>query len=310
MLQRVAENLYWIGRYIERAEYTSRFIKVQYFSTLEAPMLKNKDFALRSIVFITGSELDHSLLLEEELVWSKVLFSANNPNSIANIIKNARENARSIRNTLSQELWEAINKLYHYSREGNNPHFTSSELFEYSEQLISHIAVVKFRTLNSILHDDVFHFIVLGRYIERILQILNIIRTKISDWEILSDNGVNQALVQYQWTILLKSLEGFDIYNRLNKEMKSHHSIFQLLFSNTLFPRSIAYTSNKILHHLDSISAKPLDFDKKTKESRDCLNEYIQFDKFSDQDKIFNHIDKMKTCITEFHTHIYDLYFH
>jgi uncharacterized alpha-E superfamily protein len=310
MLQRVAENLYWIGRYIERAEYTSRFIKVQYFSTLEAPMLKNKDFALRSIVFITGSEVDQSLSLEEELVWSKVIFSANNPNSIANIIKNARENARSIRNTLSQELWEAINKLYHYSREGNNPHFTSSELFEYSEQLISHIAVVKFRTLNSILHDDVFHFIVLGRYIERILQVLNIIRTKISDWEILSDNGVNQALVQYQWTILLKSLEGFDIYNRLNKEMKSHHTIFQLLFSNTLFPRSIIYTGNKILQHLDSISAKPHDFDKKIKESRDCLNEYMQFDKYSDQDEIFNHIEKMRICINEFHNHIYDLYFH
>ena len=310
MLKRVAENLYWIGRYIERTEYTSRFIKVQYFSTLESPMLKNRDFALRSIIFITGSDLDQSFELQEDMVWSHVIFSGDNPNSIANFIKNSRENARSIRNTLSQELWEAINKLYHFSREGNNKDFTSSELFDYSEKLISHIAVIKFRTLNSILHNDVFHFIALGKYIERALQIINIIRTKISDWEILSDNGVNKALVQYQWTILLKSLEAFDVYNNLNKEMKSHDSIFRLLFSNPLFPRSVNYTCNKILEHLNKISVKPPHFESALNDSFICLKDFMAYDNFSNQNEFFDHLGKMHHCIADFHSHINEIYFH
>ena len=102
MLARVAESLYWIGRNIERVEHCTRYLKVQYFSTLEAPMLQNKDFTFRSILFMSGADFEPQNMLPENEVWRKVIFDAGNPNSIFSIVKYAMENARSIRNAIVQ----------------------------------------------------------------------------------------------------------------------------------------------------------------------------------------------------------------
>jgi uncharacterized alpha-E superfamily protein len=309
MLIRVAENLYWIGRYIERSEHISRFMKVQFYSTMDSVMSRNKDFALRSILFMSGAEFEMHQPLNENEVWKKVIFDANNSNSIFNVIKSARENARSIKNSISSELWEAINKLYLYCKNLDSFVFTSSDIHTFTEDIASHIAVIKSNVTNSMMHLDNWHFLSLGIFIERGLQVLRIMNNKISDWVILSDNGVNTALMQYQWTILLKSLECFDVHNNYYRGQRSRESIFKLILSNGLFPRSIKYTSNKIHFHLNNISVRTDNYPQVMERIDESLNHCLDFNNFEDEEQVVSQITQAYECISAIHSEIKEMYF-
>jgi len=309
MLARVAENLYWIGRNIERCEHCSRYMKVQFFSTLDAPMSQNKDFTLRSILFMSGSNFQSQTILNENEVWQKVIFDANNSNSILNIIKNTRENARSIRNVISEEFWESINKWYLESRDLDAQKFSSDRMFSFSESMNTNIVIIKSRLHHTFLHDDIWHFICLGIYIERALQVLRIIRSKISDSIILSDNGVNQTILQYQWTTLLMCLEAFGIHQKKYKGQRSKKSIFELALANGGFPRSFKYAALKVKRHLEGISVYPSGHQTVKEEFDQLFKECLAFDDFSEEDKMINMIDNAYDCITQFHFKIEGLYF-
>jgi uncharacterized alpha-E superfamily protein len=309
MLARVAESLYWIGRNIERADHTSRFLKVQYFSTLDTPMLRSKDFTLRSIMFMAGTNYQIQGELVEKEVWKNVVFDINNPNTLFSIIKNARENARSIRNSLSIEIWESINKLYLLCSTYDQNSFGSGDLFKFSENMKSNISVVKSNISNTILHDDSYHFICMGIFIERALQALRIVRNKISDWLILSDNGENKPLVSYQWTILLKSLEAYDIYNKLWPGVKTKQNMFKLIFENENFPRSVAYSLSKITSSISKISVRPEGYDELLGYFNSRLVEAAKFDEFDDEDSVIGHVDDAYESIAKIHSDISNMYF-
>ncbi|MEM1122943.1 MAG: alpha-E domain-containing protein [Bacteroidota bacterium] len=309
MLARVAENLYWIGRNVERCEHCARYLKVQFFSTLDAPMSQNKDFTLRSILFMSGSNYQSQTILNENEVWQKVIFDLNNTNSILSLIQQTRENARSIRNVISEEFWESINRWYLTTKELDPKDFSSDDIFAFSEQMNADIVLIQSRLHHTFLHDDIWSFINLGIYVERALQILRIIRSKISDSNILSDNGVNQTILQYQFTTLLMCLEAFDIYIKKYQGVRSKKTIFDLVLMNDLFPRSFKYTSLKIKRHLHGISVYPQGH-LELKENFDrILAEYLNFDSFSEEDQIISFVDKAYNSISNFHYQIEQLYF-
>jgi uncharacterized alpha-E superfamily protein len=309
MLARVAESLYWIGRNIERAEHCSRFLKVQYYSTLDTPMLRNKDFTLRSIMFMAGSDETIQGELVEKEVWQNVIFDVRNSNSIYSIIRNARENARSIRNSISMEIWESINKWYHLCKKYDERKFSSGDLFSFTEDMKSHIATIKSNIANTILHDDIYHFISVGFHIERAQQILRIVRNKISDWMILSNNGENKALISYQWTILLKSLEAYDVHNTFYRGQKTKENIFKLIFENPIFPRSIAYAVAKIQYGISRISVIPDGYDDLIYYFEHELKDCIKGNNFEDEDVVLKLIDDSYKCISQVHFEINRIYF-
>lgn len=309
MLARVAESLYWIGRNIERYEHCTRYLKVQYFSTLDAPMSQNKDFTLRSILFMSGSDFDTNTVVQEREVWRKVIFDINNPDSLFRLTQNARENARSIRNNISSELWEAINKWYLYNKNLNRNTFSSADIFSFSEQTISHIALVKYALSNTLIHNDAWNFICLGVYVERASQVLRILRSKISDSIILSSNGVNIPLMQYQWTILLKSLEAFDVYKNQHKTILRKESIFELVLNNDLFPRSLKYSANKIKNHISRISVRPEDYDTVLADFNNSMDTCLTIHSFEEEEDVINSITEANECVARFHDEIEALYF-
>lgn len=309
MLARVAESLYWIGRNIERCEHCSRYLKVQYFSTLDAPMSQNKDFTLRSILFMSGAEFDINAKVNPVDVWRRVIFDNNNPNSLFQLAFNARENARSIRNNISSELWEAINKWYLYKKGMNQNNFAVADIYDFSEQTITHIAFIKSRIDNTLLHNDPWGFINLGIYVERAQQVIRILRSKISDSIILSNNGANIPLMQYQWTTLLKSLEAFDVHKHFYKGMLSKENIFELILANERFPRSLIYTAQKIHDHLTKISVHPEEYNKVFNSFTDNMNGCLSFQEFSDEEVITGRLSEAYECITAFHFDLQKLYF-
>ena len=116
MLSRIANSLFWMGRYIERAEHLSRYLKVHYFSALDAPHSQSKTALLESILNMSGLNeaytKKHKKIHEQELVSFMTLDTAN-PFSIISNINYGRENARGARDSITTELWESINIYYH-----------------------------------------------------------------------------------------------------------------------------------------------------------------------------------------------------
>lgn len=310
MLRRVAENLYWMGRNLERSEFYVRFLKVQFYSTLDAPMSQNKDFALRSIVFMSGAPSSQEGALVENDVLHQVLFDPNNPNSTSQLVYLARENTRSIKNSISSELWQSINKWYLFVKSYSQRPFASVDIFNFTQLMTSHVAMIKSNLADTILHDDHWHFINMGIFMERTTQVLRILRSKMSDAAILSDNGANKALLFYQWTILLKSLEAFDVYRVSNrgKPMNSER-IFTLILSNPLFPRSTRFTTNYFYKHLSGLSLTSPDFQEVQRNYMASMQLFESFKDFSNDDLVVEHIDDMYGWIANVHEQINQMCF-
>ncbi len=246
MLARVADSLYWTGRYIERSEHLSRYLKVQYFSILDAPMSQNTDFVFKSILNMYGIEFDPELQVDEQEVLLEVGLSLTNSVSILSTIAAARENARSFRHLISTELWEVINQYYLFAKEYDPEFFKTRGLYDFTVNSTKHCAIVRSYLDHTVVHDEIWLFIKLGIRLERVIQIIRILRSKLNDIEALTENDFNQALRQYQWTTTLKVLEGFDMHRRVNRKTPTRKSTFEFLVTNPIFPRSIAYNFRKV----------------------------------------------------------------
>ena len=246
MLARVANSLYWTGRYIERSEHLARFLRVQYFSMLDAPMSQNSDFILKSVLNMYGMEYDPDAPVDEAQVLKNVGLNPDNPSSILATVTAARENARSLRYLLSTELWEVINQYYLFVKEYPVDFFQTRGLYDFTINAGKHCAIVRSYADHTLVHDEIWTFIFLGIHLERAAQIIRILKSKLHDIELISQNGTNLPLQRYQWTITLKVLEGFDMHRRIYREPQTQRSTFDFLISNPLFPRSLAYSIHQI----------------------------------------------------------------
>lgn len=242
MLARLAENLYWMGRYIERTEYVARYLKVQYFSAQDAPIKYGNDFNLSAIIKITGSKLEVNEDTNEKDVLYDVVFNKANEESLINIVHNIRRNANSIRPIISNELWESINTFFHMVNTYDVEHFKSQGLFDFTNAVIKNCAVFRAFMESTMLHDDVWSFIKLGIHIEGVFQTARVISSKLSDIDGIKKEGVIEpAEESYQWLTTLKILSGLNMSSRIYKNVPERVSTLEFLVTNTQFPQSIAY---------------------------------------------------------------------
>ncbi|GAA5220325.1 alpha-E domain-containing protein [Membranihabitans marinus] len=254
MLSRVANNLYWMGRYLERSEHLARYTKVQYFSMYDAPNLQNKNFTLRSIIHMTGIEYDTQTdHLDEQDIILKVGLDPASSASIYTSVFNTRENARSSKNMLSEELWEMVNTYYRFVQSFPDTYFKTRGLYEFTQEVNRHCYSIKSCINQTLIHEFVWAIINLGIYIERIIQILRTIRSKLTDIEILSQTSQNGVLQEYQWTTTLKILNAFDIYKRYYKNQNAAETSSDFILFHRTFPWSILYNLRKIYSLADRI---------------------------------------------------------
>ena len=174
MLARVANNLFWMGRYIERSEHLARYLNVNYFSSLDAPdeLSQSRQFVLRSIMYMADNEIIESDLdLKEEDVLFDVGLNPEKSNSIINIFKYAHENARSSRDLISTELFETINRINHSIKNYSVESFVKNGLYDFTLMITRSTAEIRSKIKGTLLHDEVYAIIMLGVYLERVLQV-------------------------------------------------------------------------------------------------------------------------------------------
>lgn len=253
MLSRVANNLYWMGRYIERAKHFALYSKEIYFSSLDAPIMKSYDrkFVLESMLYMTGSS--YMSVENEKDVLFKIGLDTQNPNSIISIITIARENARGARNTISTELWEAINKYYHLVNNYSVKTYVSTGFYDLTQIIMDQTTIVQGKISGTLVHDEEWAIILVGIYIERVMQVINIINSKLHDIYKIELAGHLVTEMSFEWTTMLRCTESFDMNRRFYGGIPNKEHVLEFIMLNPQSPKSITHALNGIKKYMEKL---------------------------------------------------------
>ena len=241
MLSRVAETVYWLSRYIERAENVARFIDVNYNLTLgDAESLKDQWTPLLQTTADEDSFARRYEAPTRDSVLQFLSFDLENANSIASCVAFARENARTIREVISTVVWEQLNKFHLLVKAGAQSSETFEEPQEFCEQvrLTSHLLVGAMDATMS--HDEAWHFARLGRLIERADKTSRLL--DVQYFNLLPNvHAIGTSLDVVRWAALLRSASALESYRRLHGKIVPH-KVAGFLMLDRSFPRSMHFS--------------------------------------------------------------------
>ncbi len=253
MLARVANNLFWMGRYIERSEHIARYMHVNYFSSLDAPneLSRSRQFVLNSMLRMIGApEAGENEVLDEEAVLFKLALDPEHPFSIISNVKYARENANSARDLISTDLYESINKFYHFVLKYPEQHFLKKGLYDFAINIIEMSSILRGRIRSTLLHDEVYAIIMLGVNLERANQLIRIINAKYYDALYAQGSYEAKFSKSFEWTTLLKCVESYDMMRRFYKKTPTSLTTLEFLILNPNCPRSMMNSLNQVYTHI------------------------------------------------------------
>ncbi len=241
LLSRVAESVYWASRYIERAENTARTIEVNLNLLLDLPGHDADQWA--PLYQISGDEEAFKAKGEKPTaanVMKFLTFDEGYPNSIISCLYRARENARSVREVLSSEVFEQINKFYlmvrSASQSGRAPH-NPSEFYREIRMASHMLEGLAYATMS---HGEAWHFSRMGRMLERADQTSRILDVKY--FILLPEvTAVGTPIDNVQWTAVLKSCSGFEMYRKEHGRIDPA-KIVEFLMMDKDFPRSMLHS--------------------------------------------------------------------
>lgn len=257
MLARVANNLFWMGRYIERSEHIARYLCVNYFSSLDAPekLSQSQSFVLKSILFMVGdNESDGDALDLNDVLYNTTLNSKKEYATI-NCVQFARENANTARDLISTELYEAVNKFYYFVLNYSKSKLLKNGLYEFTTTVMEHTAYLKAKINSTILYDEVYSIIKLGINMERATQVIRIVNTKYNDIQLIKSSDKNsENSISIEWGTLLKCVESYDMMRRYTKESPNSVNTLDFLILNPKCPRSVINSLGSIVTHIEQLT--------------------------------------------------------
>jgi len=263
MLCRVADSLFWTSRYIERAENTVRLLDVTHQTLLESEHSNEEvDFkhwlptleTLGDLAPYTELYKKHS----SHTVTEFLTFNPKNPSSVFSCISSARENARMIRDQVSTEMWEALNKLYLFIKRVNSQNICSEFDSAFFAQIkdFSHL----FRGIieSTFPHDLGYEYVVCGREIERAIKTCQILGTK--RYMPSMADSMDDALDAAQYAAILRSSTGFEAFHHEHGSDLDSLPVRQFMLLSRIFPRSALFSIQRLQRAMHSISGCPTNY--------------------------------------------------
>lgn len=256
MLSRVAEHLFWIGRYMERAENVARLIDAarRMVSLPHAALLPSSN-EWSSILVAAGARETFGPDFETataEASAQHLLFARDNPSSAWCCVEAARENARSIRFVLTRECWEVLNTAWSQMRFMHSSAATGAALADTIDWVKSRSAEFRGAVYGTMMRDDAFHFIRMGSAIERLDYTARLIDVK---YHVLlpSVAEVGMGTDYHQWVSLLQSVSGHRAYIHATCDDVTARGVAEFLILNPTFPRSILYNAGLTSDHVKAL---------------------------------------------------------
>ncbi len=269
MLSRTADHLFWMARYVERAENTARMLDVNHQTSLLPQSASNDEKGWRALLGISELQPQYDKLYDRISGRDVIEFMArdpSNPSSIYACIRRARENARAVRGSLTTEFWETSNGTWlelHNMLEGRTLERDPSEFFEW----------VKFRShlsrgvmIGTMLKDEAFHFARMGTFLERADNTARLLDVKYHGMAELgqlveptsverSENGHAAAQTDfYYWAAVLRSLSAFEIYRKVYRDLITPARVAELMILRADMPRSLSACIAEVVVNLANVS--------------------------------------------------------
>jgi len=263
MLCRVADSLFWMSRYIERAENTVRLVDVNLQIILETDGGNKDDIATfwHPIIESTGDLPIYSKLyddFESKSVMEYLTFSRDNPSSVINCIRSARENARMIRDQISEDMWEIINRLYLFLKNTDPQKIWKSGPYHFYKEIREYSNMFQGLTESTFPHAVGYEFIQAGRFIERAEKTARILRAKVLMDAYWGEREANNPLDAAQWLSVLRACSAAEPFQQMHSQRLEANDIVEFLTLSNYFPRSIRFCVSQLQKHIHWISECPV----------------------------------------------------
>jgi uncharacterized alpha-E superfamily protein len=253
LLSSVAERMYWMARYIERAENTARIILVHNNLMLDMP--RRIAIGWEPLVFIMGSMStfgEHYGEASERNVVRFLVSDKNNPNCIACSLAMARENLRTTRAIVPRAAWETLNDLFEFTRENLASGISRRGRYAYMERVIDGCQLLTGKLSGTMSHDLSYDFLRMGRNMERADMTTRVIDVRATNL-LPNQNDELKPFEDIQWKSVLDSLMAYQMYRRHVHVRVRGRQALRFLLQESEFPRSVQYCLGEVeqcLHRL------------------------------------------------------------
>lgn len=252
MLSRVASSLYWLSRYVERSDGILRMLKINYASSQDSVQEFTWDPVIN--IFSAGNTAELSAIREDSRqVIAHLLFSRDNPCSVVNMITQARENARSVQEHITKDLWQCVNEYYHLIREARMQWYVQKDDPMTALDLLGNQVMLYYGTADSTMErGEIRSFMSIGKFLERSIQSVDILNTKFTS---ISANPDLLMDASY-WQHLLLSLGGYELYLKSYRGGFEAEQVLELVMLNSDFPRSVKYSVKNIQRYFERLKSE------------------------------------------------------
>jgi len=306
MLSRVAENLYWLARYVERTENVARVVGVNANLLLDLP--RGIAPGWKPLIDITGANAtfeEHYQEYGERQVVKFLLGDADNPGSVMTSLRGARENCRTVRDILPREAWELLNELYLYAGDQLPAGLTKRGRHGYLRHIVASCQMLNGMLCSVLSRDEGYQFLHLGSHLERADMTTRIIDVRSAD--LLPDEVTGlRPFDTIQWRSVLTSMSAYQMYRQHMHVQVRRQEVLKFLFKDQLFPRAVLYCLDAVEEGIGSLknNAAPL------KAARAVANK-IQRTRVErlQQDALHGFVDELQLGITAVHDAIKSAYF-
>lgn len=252
MLSRVADSLFWMNRYMERTDGILRMLKTNYALSQDDLQYFSWQPVLKIFTYLPEQEAS-AIACQGRTVLQYMVSDKENPNSVLNIVTQARENARSVQDHITKELWQCLNDFYHTVRD--------EQLLEwlYKEDPITALDILIKQGLLFYGTSDItmargegYSFMNIGRFLERAIQSADILDVKFSDSKFDFSNITDTTY----WRYLLLSISGYELYLRNYSGGFEARRVVEQIVLNNHFPRSVMYSIDQMSRYFEKLKSE------------------------------------------------------
>jgi len=240
MLSRVAERVYWMGRYVERAESTARLVNAYTHQVMDLP--RGVEPGWKHLVDITGSNVlfeAASAAYEERSTVSFLVADRENPGSILSSVARVRENIRTTRDVLPTEAWEYANELYLFAKGNAERAIGRAQRFSVLKSIVSRCQQLEGLFAGTMSHDVAYEFVTLGRNLERADMTTRIVDS--AEFLLMPRRSAPGEYDTILWMNVLRSLSGYQMYRQHVRNKVEADEVVRFLLYDRHFPRAVCH---------------------------------------------------------------------
>jgi uncharacterized alpha-E superfamily protein len=256
MLSRTADHLFWMSRYIERAENLARLLDVTWQMSLVPQSEEAANQSWNAVIALNSLEEAYAAkysTVNGENVLRFMVSDPDNFSSIHSCLRMARENAHAVRGTVTTEMWETLNSTWLEAKDRQFDQLLSAGIGEYFEWVKMRSSLSRGVTIGTLLQDEAFNFIRLGTLLERADNTARILDVK---YHVLRPHGEEEegATDFYQWGALLRSVSAFEVYRKVYRDVITPERVAELLILNPDMPRSLHFCLRGVVKNLELVA--------------------------------------------------------